>query len=455
MTVATVSKAIILAAGLGSRLDPLTKDIPKCLVRVQGKPLLRNTLEKLERAGIEETVILVGYLANVVRKEIGSHLGRMKITYIESERYKETNNMYSLWLAREYLEQGAVLLEGDVIFDEKILTKALNDERSLWIVDRFTEGMDGSMSTTDSKGKITEIQIIRQTLPAYKDNFHKSVGILKLTPEYGQSFSKWLDEDVQAGKVSLYYDLVLQPRLDQQPLYVCSIDNLKWFEIDTYEDLQKAEKLFGGDAGMKYEIVPISRLKPLEMVFPSHLKNLNDMILQDGIVKLPLLVDQKTGTVLDGSHRYVFFLMHGYKTAPVRWVDYDSEDVRVGTHLTHRHIIEGPTNISKKEVRERGLNGNIYPPRTTRHFFPFRKTDEVHVPLSSLEKGEPVDVKNLIATVDVDYEIHHNRKFIQEIEDEIDELIRYLDEVRQTKKYLKKQIEGMERRMREGSSKNH
>ena len=95
------------------------------------------------------------------------------------------------------------------------------------------------------------------------------------------------------------------------------------------------------------------------------------------------------------------------------------------------------------------MSGNIYPPRTTRHFFPFRKTDEVYVPLSSLEKGEPVDVKHLIANVDVDYEIHHNRKFIQEIEDEIDELIRYLDEVRQTKKYLKKQIEGMEKRMRE------
>lgn len=196
---------------------------------------------------------------------------------------------------------------------------------------------------------------------------------------------------------------------------------------------------------MNYEIVPISRLKPLEMVFPSHLRNLTEMILKDGEVRLPLLVDQKTGVVLDGSHRYVFFLQYGYKTVPVRWVDYDSEDVRVGTHLTHRHIITGPTHISKKEVRERGLSGNIYPPRTTRHFFPFRKTDEVHVPLSSLEKGEPIDARHLIATVDVDYEIHHNRKFIREIEDEIDELISYLDEVRRTKYYLKKQIEEMEK----------
>lgn len=196
---------------------------------------------------------------------------------------------------------------------------------------------------------------------------------------------------------------------------------------------------------MKYEIVPIEKLKPLEMVFPSHLKNLNEMIIKDGMIKLPLLADKHTGIVLDGSHRYVFFLMHGYRNVPVRWVDYDDEDVRVGTHLMHRHIIEGSTNISKAEVRERGLTGNIYPPRTTRHFFPFRKTDSIDLPLSSLEKSEPVEVKNFIADVQVEHEINHNKKFIGEIELEIDEIIRYLDEARQTKAYLKKQVDEMEK----------
>jgi len=197
---------------------------------------------------------------------------------------------------------------------------------------------------------------------------------------------------------------------------------------------------------MQYEIVPIGRLKPLEMVFPNHLKNLRNMILKDGIVKLPLLADKKTGIVLDGSHRYVFFLMEGYKTVPVRFVDYSSEDIRVGTHLMHRHIIYGPTNISKTEVKERGLSGNLYPPRTTRHFFPFRKTDSIDLPLSELKKEKPVDVTKFIADVKLEDEIIHNEHFIEEIEAEIDEIIRYLDEVRQTKHYLKKQIDEMQKK---------
>ena len=192
-----------------------------------------------------------------------------------------------------------------------------------------------------------------------------------------------------------------------------------------------------------YKIFPISRLKPLEMVFPYHLDNLSKMILDKGIVETPLIAEKENGIILDGSHRYIFFLMNGYKTVPVRFVDYKDEHIRVGSRLIHRHLIEGPTNISKKEVIERCLTGNLFPPRTTRHFFPFRKNEFVNIPLKDLEKGEPVDVSNLIADVDINFEINHNKNYVQEIEHEFDELIRYMEEVRQTKMYLLKQIELM------------
>ena len=89
------------------------------------------------------------------------------------------------------------------------------------------------------------------------------------------------------------------------------------------------------------EIVPMSKLRPLELVFPTHLKNLSKMILKDKVIKSPILADKKTGIVLDGSHRYIFFLKYGYKTAPVKFVDYDDENIRVGTVLMHKHIVEG------------------------------------------------------------------------------------------------------------------
>ena len=175
------------------------------------------------------------------------------------------------------------------------------------------------------------------------------------------------------------------------------------------------------------------------------------MILDKGIVETPIIADKKNGIVLDGSHRYIFFLMNGYKTVPVRFADYKDEHIRVGSRLIHRHLIEGPTNISKEEVIERGLTGNLFAPRTTRHFFPFRKNERINIPLRDLKKGEPVDVSQYIVDVDVQKEIDHNKKYLKEIEYEFDELIRYMEEVRQTKVYLKKQIELMEKQKNDDS----
>jgi len=197
---------------------------------------------------------------------------------------------------------------------------------------------------------------------------------------------------------------------------------------------------------MKYELVPIEKLRALEMIFPHHLENIVKIIHRDGVMKLPLIVEKDHNIVLDGSHRHVFIAMEGFKYAPVRYVDYNDPHIRVGTHLMHRHIIDGPVNISKEEVIRRGLSGDLFPPRTTRHFFPFRKTETVDVPLTDLGKRKSIDMSKHVADVSLQEEIDHNKKFIKEIEDEIDESIRYLEEVRQTKRYLMTQIEEMEKR---------
>ena len=187
-------------------------------------------------------------------------------------------------------------------------------------------------------------------------------------------------------------------------------------------------------------IVPIERLKPLEKVFKYHLKNLSKLILKDGIVQTPIIADNKYGIVLDGSHRYIFFLMNGFKEVPVKFVDYEDEHIRVGSLLIHRHLINEKIQISKKEVVRRGIKGELFPPRTTRHFFPFRKNERINLSLDSLKKGENIDVKNFIANTTFQDEIDHNKKYLSEIENEFDELIRYMEEIRQTKNYLKTQI---------------
>jgi hypothetical protein len=193
---------------------------------------------------------------------------------------------------------------------------------------------------------------------------------------------------------------------------------------------------------MKYEIIPIDFLKPLEKVFPTHLNNLELMIDSDGYLQKPIIADKNSGVIADGSHRYVYLLKHGYKEVPVVFIDYSDDNIRVGNHLCHRLYINGDCNISKAECVRRALGGDLFPPRTTRHFFTFRK-DDIMLPLAQLKKGIPVDVTHLIANVDISEEIEHNTKYISEINEELNVIIQYLEEVSQTKTYLLKQVELM------------
>ncbi|MBU0459604.1 MAG: NTP transferase domain-containing protein, partial [Nanoarchaeota archaeon] len=144
-----IDTAIVLVAGLGHRLKPLTDTVPKCLVEVNGTPILINTLNHLASQGIKEVVLVTGYLDEKIKEKIGQDYGGMKINYVKSNHYATTNNMYSLWLVKHYLEQGVILIEGDSFFEEEILKRLLNtDDKSYWTGDRFDLFKDGCMLTS-------------------------------------------------------------------------------------------------------------------------------------------------------------------------------------------------------------------------------------------------------------------------------------------------------------------
>jgi len=195
---------------------------------------------------------------------------------------------------------------------------------------------------------------------------------------------------------------------------------------------------------MNHQMIPVKHLKPLEYVNPHHLKNLAKIISHDKVMKTPLVVEDKYNIVLDGSNRYVFLMQRGFKYAPVLKVDYDNAHVRVGSHRVHCLLTENhPVLLSKEDIIRTALSGVLYPPRTTRHIFPFLRP-EVNIPLDQLEKTEPANMDSFIANIGIEDEIESNKKYIREIEEETDELIRYLNEGRQTKKYLEWQIKEME-----------
>ena len=114
-------KAVILAAGQGTRLSPLTNRVPKCLVRLHGKPVMQRQLESLDKTGFEQCVVVVGYRGDQVEYQFGPNFRNVEITYVYNERFQETNNLYSLWLARDYLDDDILLLECDLVFEDGLL----------------------------------------------------------------------------------------------------------------------------------------------------------------------------------------------------------------------------------------------------------------------------------------------------------------------------------------------
>jgi len=186
----------------------------------------------------------------------------------------------------------------------------------------------------------------------------------------------------------------------------------------------------------------MSFIRPLEKVLPSHLKNIEQMILSDKVINKPLIVDNTYNIVLDGSHRYAFLVKHGFKAAPVIKVDYDDEAIFVGNHLKHRFLKDEHFVISKSEIISRALNENLFDARTTRHFFPFRKSD-YPVELAVLEKGNPQNIDFLIQDIPVAEEINKDIRYINEIDEEIKILQSYISEQLDVRKYLQKQIELM------------
>lgn len=232
------------------------------------------------------------------------------------------------------------------------------------------------------------------------------------------------------------YQVQFQPRTEGKGYSGSEIRGL----IETNKSIYIENRTIGYD----FKIVPLSHLKPLEKVLPVHLHNIESMILDDGVIKRPLIIDAKYNIVLDGSHRYAFLIKHGYKYAPVIVVNYDDDAIFVGNHLKHRYLTDSDFVISKAEVVSRALNEQLFEARTTRHFFPFRKIDHP-LSLEQLEKGSQRNIDYLLQSCTLDEEISIDKKYIKEIDEELTAIQQYIAEQNDVKAYLNFQIVEMKK----------
>ena len=181
-----IQKAVILAAGSGRRMRPFTDTLPKCLVPVNGTPILVNALTHLCEAGIRETVIVVGHYKEKVYELVGDDFRDMRIIYVEAMDYDATNNMYSLWLAREHLCEDMLLLEADVFFDRQLLDKMLSQEGgNLAAVARHQPWMSGTVASVDRENNIQALLDTRHQAVAFDyTKVYKTVNIYLLRREF-------------------------------------------------------------------------------------------------------------------------------------------------------------------------------------------------------------------------------------------------------------------------------
>ncbi len=241
-------KAVILAAGQGSRLRPLTDNMPKCLVPFYRRPMMEYQMEYLDRAGFRECVIVVGYLGDKVRERIGSRFGRIDVKYVENEVYDRTNNIYSLWLARRELDDDVLLLEGDLLYEYGLLQDMLRKRSgNVAVVDRFRPPMNGTVIL--AKGGMSEAMVLKsQQSPEFDyRRALKTVNMYTLSREsLADAIVPRLDDYVSEGRTGEYYEAVMSDLIGRGELAMAVhlTGNRMWTEIDTEEELHEAERQF-------------------------------------------------------------------------------------------------------------------------------------------------------------------------------------------------------------------
>lgn len=244
-------QAIILAAGMGRRLGEYTRDNTKCMLPVNGVRLIDRVLGQLSQLGLSRVVIVVGYKGQNLIDYIGHRYDdRLKIEYVNNPVYDKTNNIYSLSLAKEKLqEDDTLLIESDLIFDDSLFRMIMdNPYPNLALVDKYETWMDGTMVRIDEDNNI--VNFIPKKAFKYKDvdSYYKTVNIYKFSREFSQNkYVPFLEAYSKALGNNEYYEQVLRviTLLDNAELKALPITNgAKWYEIDDVQDLDIAETLF-------------------------------------------------------------------------------------------------------------------------------------------------------------------------------------------------------------------
>lgn len=245
-------QAIILAAGMGRRLGKLTANDTKCMVRLGGVPIIDRMISQIISNGINKITLVVGYKADHLIEHLSERFPGAEIGFIRNTIYDKTNNIYSLSLAKDLLmEDDAILLESDLVFEDGILEKILdNDYPDLALVDKYESWMDGTMVKLGEDNTIVNFISKKAFDFGEADKYYKTVNIYKFSKSFSRGkYVPFLEAYCKSLGNNEYYEQVLKviSLLDNPQLKALMLDGEKWYEIDDIQDLDIAEALFAED----------------------------------------------------------------------------------------------------------------------------------------------------------------------------------------------------------------
>lgn len=229
---------VILAAGRGTRMPEITKDKPKCLIEIGGKTIIERQIEILKEEGVNDIYVVIGYMGISVIEKVDD-----KANFIFNEEYSTTDNIYSLYLTKKFVKgKEFILLNGDAVFDKRIIRELLKKkEKDIAPIDSQYYDLE-ELKVRIKDGIIVEI--LDKNAPK-EISGGSTIGIFKFSSLGSKLLLEEIEKIVQQGIKNKWFEYALNRVLRKIKMQAIDVHGLKWIEVDTLEDIEKARKLFG------------------------------------------------------------------------------------------------------------------------------------------------------------------------------------------------------------------
>jgi len=240
-------KAIILSAGQGKRLLPLTLERPKCAVTIHGQSMVEWQIDELIKCGIENICVVLGYGADTVEKLLDERYGRGSVHTFFNPFFSVSDNLASCWVVRTEMVEDFILLNGDTLFRAPVLEKLLDAAPHPITV---TTDRKGSYDSDDMKVILDGERLVRIGKDLPLDQVHaESIGMLLFRGEGVELFRRSVEEILRnPAALKRWYLSVIDELAQQTPVLTCCIEGLAWGEVDCAADLKHAEDVVRGIA---------------------------------------------------------------------------------------------------------------------------------------------------------------------------------------------------------------